>query len=417
MQNVFKTERKNGKWMLVTPEGEPFFSLGVNCVINQTFDQAHFLQVDLVEKYGGDRDWLKRFAAAKKEQIQSYGFNTLAAWHEKTYWGDHYPKTVEVRLSRFAKKVNTDWGIGFPDVFDISFRASIQKVLTECFYEKGEALLNDRGLIGYYTDNELHWWGSGGHWGSNEPGESVDVTNLVNDFIKQPPQAAGKQAWVDYLKEKYGSIEGLNAAWQSEYVDYDELLLLAVYRAEESVLHEDKLGFLKLIAETYFKTTSSMLKQFDPHRLNLGCRMVGVSTPEIVFEVAKHYVDVFSMNFYSFELPSKWLARISELTDKPMMITEFSFCAGRTAGYPLSTNGARTVLVKDQQRRAEVYDEFIKAAAALPFMVGLHWFALYDYGNPNGLIGNYGLLDLKDEPWEEFVSGVTRTNNALLQSE
>lgn len=413
MQNVYKTEQRNGRWMLINPEGEPFFSLGVNCVINQVWDQAHFMQVNLVDKYGGDRDWLKRFAASKKEQIQSYGFNTLAAWHEKTYWGDHFPKTVEVRLSQFAKKVNTDWGIGFPDVFDISFEASVQKVLTNCFYEKGEALLSDRGLIGYYTDNELHWWGSGGHWGSNEPGEGKNMTNLVNDYIKQPPQVPGKQAWVNYLQEKYNTIESLNEAWGSEYIEFDDLLHLAVYLAEETVLEEDKLGFLKLIAEKYFQTTSSLLKQYDPKRLNLGCRMVGNSTPDVVFEVMKDYVDVLSLNFYSFDLPNHLLKYISELTNKPIMITEFSFCAGRTAGYPLSTNGARTVLVRDQQRRAETYDQFVREAAKLPFMVGLHWFALYDYGNPNGLIGNYGLLDLNDEPWEEFVKGVKQTNKEI----
>lgn len=413
MKTLYRTEQRDGRWMLINPEGEPFFSLGVNCVINQVKDQCDFMQVDLVDKYGGDRDWLKRFAASKKEQIQSYGFNTLAAWHEKTYWGDGFPKTVEVRLSQFANKVNTDWGLGFPDVFDKSFPASVHKVLTDCFYEKGEALLNDRGLIGYYTDNELHWWGNAGHWGSNDPGDGVNMTNLVNDFIKQPPHVAGKQAWVQHLRDKYQTIECLNEAWDSEYIEFEDLLHLAVYRAKAEVLEEDKLQFLRLIAETYFNTTSSLLKQYDPHRLNLGCRMVGTSTPEVVFDVMKDYVDLISLNFYSFDLPNRWLAHISRMTNKPMMITEFSICAGSSAGFPLSTNGARAVIVRDQQRRAEAYDRFVREAAALPFMVGLHWFALYDYGNPQGLIGNYGLLSLKDEPWEQFVEGVKQTNEQI----
>ena len=47
-----------------------------------------------------------------------------ARWHEPYYWGNGMPKTVEIRMSRFAPKVNTDWGTGFPDVFDKKFDAS-----------------------------------------------------------------------------------------------------------------------------------------------------------------------------------------------------------------------------------------------------------------------------------------------------
>jgi len=411
---TYTTEQREGRWRLIDPQGAPFFSLGVNCVLNQYYDQTAFMQVDWVGKYGGERHWLKHFAAEKKEQIQSYGFNTLGAWHEKIYWGDHYPKTVELRLSRHAKKVNTDWGVGFPDVFDESFKASIHKVLTGCFYEKGEALLHDRGLIGYFTDNELHWWGSGGHWGDNDQEVGNHNCHLVDDYIKQASHLPGKQAWVDYLQDRYETIESLNEAWDSEYIEFDDLLHIAVYRAKESVLDRDKLGFLRKIAEVYFQTTDALLKQYDPHRLNLGCRMVGSSTPDVVFEVAKDVVDVLSLNFYGFELNKRELGRISKLAEKPMMITEFSFCAGRTAGFKLNTNGARNVIVRDQQRRAEAYDHFVREAAAMPWMIGLHWFALYDYGDPNGLIGNYGLLDLKDEPWEAFVQGVTETNEEVL---
>jgi hypothetical protein len=46
-------------------------------------------------------------------------------------------------------------------------------------------------------------------------------------------------------------------------------------------------------------------------------------------------------------------------------------------------------------------------------MVGAHWFAYYDFGNRDGLIGNYGLVDFKDEPYEAFARGVTVTNREV----
>ncbi|OXS58026.1 hypothetical protein B1A99_15460 [Cohnella sp. CIP 111063] len=409
----FTTKCVDGRWQLIDSNGKPVFSLGMNGVYNQIIDQSAWLRVDFVDKYGADANWLKRWADDKLRQVKGWGFNTLGAWHEKYYWGDGTPKTVEIRMSRFAKKANFDWGIGFPDVFDKSFKASVYKALAECFYEKGEDLLQDRGLIGYYTDNELHWWGSSGKWGDNDPDLGYQSTGLVDDYFELAPHAAGKQAWVQFIADKYGSIERLNEAWGSEYLELDDLLYIAVYRAKPNVLEEDKTGFLRRIAEVYFSTTNAALRLYDPHRLNLGCRMVGTSTPPVVLEVMKEYADLLSLNFYSFELPEKWLQAVSQMMNMPIMITEFSFCAGREAGYLKSTNGARNVLVRDQARRAEAYSAFVNRAASLPYMVGVHWFALYDYANPDGLIGNYGCLDMHDEPWEQFVAAITPVNAAL----
>ncbi|MBO9598660.1 MAG: hypothetical protein J7559_12695 [Cohnella sp.] len=413
----FRTRRADGKWQLVDPSGKPFFSLGINGVYNQLLDQSEWLEVDFVDKYGGDRYWLKRWADVQLNRLNSWGFNTLGCWHEKLYWGNGTPKTVEIRMSRYAKKANRDWGIGFPDVFDKSFKASVYKSLAECFYEKGEALLSDPGLIGYYTDNELHWWGSSGKWGDNEPDAGYESTGLVDDYFELPANAAGKRAWVSYVAKKYGTVERLNEAWGSEYSQLDDLHHIAVYRAHPDVLGEDKLEFLKLISEVYFRTTDEALKKYDPNRLNLGCRMVGTSTPPVVFEVMKDYADLISLNFYSFDLPERWLAAVSERTNLPVMITEFSFCAGRESGFLISTNGARNVLVRDQARRVEAYNAFVLEASKLPSIVGLHWFALYDYANPNGLIGNYGLLDMKDEPYTVFADGVAKTHAMLNVSE
>jgi hypothetical protein len=407
----FRTEKLGDRWLFRDGQDRPFFSLGVNCVHSTLMMKIDgFESVNVIDKYGGGGQWFDRWSTQALERMKSWGFNTLGAWHERTYWGNHEPKTVEIRCSRYSKKVNNEWGMGFPDVFDPSFTASVHKAMIECFHEKGAALRDDEGLIGYYTDNELHWWGTGGKWGSNNPGEGYNDTHLVDDYIDLPPQAPGKKAWVDFIAGKYGTIEELNHKWGAEYTDFTDLLYIGVYRADHGVLEQDKFQFLRRIAEVYFDTTSSILKQYDPNHMNLGCRMVGTGTPPVVYEVMRSYVDVISINFYSFDLPISWLESIHNLTGKPMMVTEFSFCAGREAGFLYNTNGARKVIVRNQQRRAEAYDDFVTGAAKLPFMIGAHWFAYYDFGHRDGLIGNYGLVDFMDEPYEAFTTGVTATN-------
>ncbi|MDR1541975.1 MAG: hypothetical protein LBU32_29135 [Clostridiales bacterium] len=406
----YRVEKSDGKWSLYDNNGRDFFSLGVDCVT--------VVDVDLElnnEVYTLDSQWFPRWMDVKLSEMGKMGFNTLGAWHHRHFWGNGYPKAVELRLSQHAKKVNTVWGMGFPDVFDESFDVSIHKSLIDIFHGGGASLLQDEGVIGYYTDNEIHWWGSGGYWGDNEQAErGWSNTALVDDFIGLGPEASGKKRWVRFLSEKHGSIEALNERWDSEYSSFKDLLYANRYRARPEILQMDKLEFLRLVAKTYFEKTDSILKAYDPKRLNLGCRYVGNSTPDVVLKEGSRYVDIDSFNFYSMSLPEEYLEYAYEITKKPMMITEFSYCAGREAGFLESNNGSRNVIVKSQERRAECYGAFVKSARKLPFMLGTHWFAMFDYGrNVHGLIGNYGLYDLNAKPYANFIKGVAHANQEI----
>jgi len=411
-QRFFTVAQRDGRWSFIDPDGKPFYSLGVDCVTPSSVDKT---QVDLVARYGGRGDWLEHWADAKLDQLRAMKFNTLGAWHEPLYWErTDMPKTVEIRMSRHAAKVNTTWGFGFPDVFDPSFDASIHSACTETLYRNGgKALVKDPGLIGWYTDNELHWWGASGFWGGDDQGTGTDSAELVDDYIALGADKPGKKRWVQFLRERYGSIEKLNETWDSEYASFDDLHHVLHYRARSDVFAEVKRGFLRLVAETYFQKTSAALKLYCPNQLNLGTRVVGESTPRIVLEVMGKYVDVVSFNTYSMKLPEKQLGYLHEVTGRPILLTEFAFCAGSRDGFVYNTNGANGVLVANQHRRCELYDQFVKRAAGLPFMLGTHWFAMYDYGHREGLIGNYGLLKLNDEPWAELCAAVAQTHEQL----
>lgn len=405
MKHYFSTINEDGRWSFSDCEGHRFISIGVDCVTPPDINI-----ITIAKKYGGYNEWLSKWAESKLQCVKGLGFNTLGSWHHNYYWGNGFPKTVEVRMSKYAKKVNNEWNFGFPDVFDDSFEESIQKAFIDLLGDKGKHLYDDIGLIGYYTDNELHWWGSGGYWGDDNQGGGMECTALVDDYISQDKDTAAKKAWVKFIQSQYDTIERLNDEWGSEYTDFEELLHCGFYRAKPEVLQKNKTEFLRLIAERYFQKTSEYLKKYDPCRLNLGCRFVGISTPRVVLEVMKKYVDVLSINFYNTVFPEKYLSQVYDITGKPLMITEFSFCAGKRAGFSYSTNGARSVIVKDQVRRGECYRSFLSEASTLDYVIGMHWFALYDYGHYDSLIGNYGLFDLKDNLWTDFADAVKNTN-------
>ncbi|MCD9020858.1 hypothetical protein [Cohnella silvisoli] len=410
MSKYYSLKQVNGRWTFEDGAGKSFYSLGVNCF---NYGLGIPMEEKLIGKYGGP-GWYERWAADKIDEVRGLGFNTLAAWHDNYFAKLAIPKTIEIRCSRKSKMVNNGWGgYGFPDVFDPSFAASAHDAMVETFYNKGVDLAEDPSLIGLYTDNELHWWGTSGQWGMDDPGKGKNDTNLVEDYIKLPADASGKKAWVAFLQERYHTIERLNELWAAEYEAFEDLLWIKEYRTVESVYEQDKLEFLKIIAESYFRITTEILRMYDNNHLILGCRLVGTSTPDVVLEVMGRYVDVMSVNFYSFDVPKDYLDRAYGITGKPMMITEFSFGAGRSAGFDLITNGAQLTHVRDQKRRGESYRKFVTQAARLPYMVGSHWFALYDFWDRNGLIGNYGLYDKEDRLWPEFAEAVKATHKQL----
>lgn len=404
----YTIDASGGRFTLRGRDGRPFRSLGVDCVTPDEHDVPR-----LVLPAGG-RNPAMAWGERMWELLRSAGFNTLGAWHAPVYWETDHPKTIEIRMSRTAAKVNTVWGMGFPDVFCPSFETSAHRACFAVFGGAGRRLPESDTLIGYYTDNELHWWGPTGYWGNDDRRDLGSCTEIVDDYIRLSAGRPGKRRWVAYLRDRHHTIRALNETWGSEYGDFDDLEHLEYYRADRSALQADKLDFLRLIAERYFEVTHGALRRYDTGHLNLGCRFAGTTTPDVVLEVMGRYVDAVSVNFYEMSLPVEHLTRIHALSGKPVMITEFSYCAGSQAGFTRITNGAQGVVVRDQARRGECYDGFVRAAFALPYLLGTHWFALHDYGNRDGLIGNYGLLDLEGRPYVSFLEAVARTNGGVL---
>ena len=67
--------------------------------------------------------------------------------------------------------------------------------------------------------------------------------------------------------------------------------------------------------------------------------------------------------------------------------------------------------------RARACAHCVRALARLPYFVGCHWFEYLDQaflGRHDGFeSGNSGFIDVCDNPYPEFVAGVTRANRRL----
>jgi len=399
MRAFFRTEKSQGRWWIIDTQGKKFISLGVNHVSFEG-DYAPSLKYspykeNVIKKYGGINAW----ASITAERLKKWGFNTIGAWSSPEMFNQNLVYTV---ILNFAESTGRSWLKGtFPDVFSKEFKNAVER--------RAENLCkrcrDDPLLLGYFLDNELRW---APDWRSNK--------HLLEDFLAMDPEAAGKQAAVDFLKERYqGRIENFNLVWDVSLQSFDEILCVNVtsgMKANFEMIQKDCFAFLKLVAHKYFEICVGAIKKYDPNHMVLGVRFAGYAPDEVVVECGR-FCDIISFNWYGETPPKELLEHIYELTHKPIMITEFSFKA-MDSGLP-NTRGAG-ISVATQQDRADGYERYLKAGWDLPFIVGFHWFQYCDQpkeGRFDGENSNFGLVKINDEEWEILTERIRKVNQEL----
>jgi hypothetical protein len=173
---------------------------------------------------------------------------------------------------------------------------------------------------------------------------------------------------------------------------------------------ERRMSFVYRAYEKYLAVIVAAVKKHDPNHLNLGMRFAGGRAPEQMVRASRVF-DVYSLNSYS-EVPSREaLDRAYELTGRPLLIGEFHF---GTPGRGLSA-GLRQV--KSDRERGVAYRYYVENAAAMPALIGAHWFEWADEpatGRGDGENYNIGLVDVADRPYADFLEGMKETHKALF---
>ncbi len=390
----FYTKEIDGVWWFIDPAGCAFISKGVNH-ISYTADQCPKLgyspyQRVTDKKYRFPSVWAKAVA----ENLHRWNFNTIGAWSSDLMFEQEIPYTLILNIGTQA---GGDWQSGaFPDVFSGEFHKAAQRVAKRSCKPRKE----DIHLLGYFTDNELAW---GQDWRRKQ--------SLLIDYLHFEPDAPGRREAISFLKERYEKIESLNQAWK---IEAESFKAIPSSLPDSEARKDDETAFLERIASEYFRVCREAIQEADPNHLILGCRFAGRAR-EAVLKGMKDHVDVISYNTYNYTPPRDQLDRIYRLTGKPIMVTEFSFKA-MDSGLP-NTKGAGKP-VETQQDRAHHFTSFVTELLNIPYMIGYHWFEYVDEpkeGRFDGENSNYGLVNIKDEPWEILTQEMTQTNSKIEQ--
>ncbi|MCP3933033.1 MAG: hypothetical protein GY705_28515 [Bacteroidetes bacterium] len=418
----FRTEKIDGKWWLIDPEGCLFWSHGITGVgkgaattkvagRNHYFSELpkrdsprfqfalrtaqekivsfNYTASNLYLKYG--EDWKEIYQENAHKRLKSWGMNTLGNWSDtETYMLRKTPYTVSVnfRWERVGGKLK------FPNVFHPKYKTNLKKA-----FLNHKETWNDAWCIGYFVDNELHGWGA-----------------IGNHVLISPANDNAKVELVNFLKKKYSEIAQLNGTWGTSYKSW-EALLNTTQKVKGKTASVDLLEFEKKMVDLYYQTCNEVIKENAPNKLYLGSRLHNHYYPEDlkhqrwIVPIAAKYCDVISFNRYRFA-PNDLQAHDKSI-DKPIIIGEFHFGA---LDRGMLHTGLRSV--QNQEQRGRAYYQYIKAALENPYLVGAHWFQFGEQavtGRGDGENYQIGFLDVCDTPYQETVDACRKISYQMYE--
>jgi hypothetical protein len=384
----FSTVVREGVSWLVTPAGEPFFSLGV-CVVNQGTGRAEYdparRSYAAWRHHAGATAW----ADATLARLGAWGFTTIGGWCDSgallSSPSMDFPLTPVLAAGMEA-------GVPWFDLWDPSVLARVEALVRE----KVVAVRHYPGILGYYTDNEMGWWNGA----------------LFKMTLEHPAGSGQRQRLVKLLREAYGGDwTALLRDFDGEGVDgFDGLERTGVlYLRPGGDGIRAVRRFLELVADRYYEVLSGLVRRHDPGALVLGDRYQSFYYPEVARAAARH-VDVVSTNLNAHwndgTFARFYLDTLHELCGRPIIVSEFYMAASENRSGNPNDRGFFPV-VRTQTERAEGCRTTLTALAGLPYVVGADWFQYYDEppgGRFDGENYDFGLVDIDDRPYEELVS-------------
>ena len=433
----FRTQKIDGKWWFITPEGNLFWSLGVNNIntIGMGSDtpisdrehyfetirrdklfvcppakhtyykkgKVHFLnfhKMNLSYKYGKNHE--EKYTALTLDRVKNWGVNTLGSWSEDNLVvKNKYPFTYLLRTKGApffggqsnAKLVNlSEYWHPMKDFFDPEF-----EIQTRNHYQKHAHIIRSPYCIGIFSDNEYSW-------------QKYTLLTAKRVLITPPTQYA-KIEFQKLLQAKYVNIEALNKVWKSTYKDWEDFLNTTNFVPKAKSANPDLLAFEEKYYQRYFGVCKKIIKEISPDVLYLGCRFAWYNS--LTEKVASRYCDVISYNLYRFDISDFALPKGAE--DKPIIVGEFHF--GNQDG---GMFGGGLVVCKTMQDRLNCFAKYYKGAIENPAVVGAHYFRWQDQPTTgrthDGENHSVGLIDICDTPIYDMINSFRNVAGSLYQT-
>jgi len=352
----FRTEKVDGRWWLVTPDGTLFFSVGLDVTRIMTditdgsrhpdwyqgevpADGKMAFTVWNLEKKFGKKDFAAEYYGFVLRRFDAWGLNTVGNWSAPEL-GLLSRKPYVASVLERAKGVPRHPKFHIYDLLDPDFEPRMRAAIRARFADDAALrhAAKDPMCIGFFVDNELQF-----------------------------------QKWIPEVGRE---------------------------RAEAGL-------------DLYFRVCREELAQAAPGKLYLGCRFVGFRQSGLLWRAAAKHCDVVTVNAYANSVFNISDRIFDGGEEKPILVGEFHFgCLDRGMFKP----GLAPVC--DQAERGRSYLRFVEGCLQHPRIVGCHWFQYRDQpllGRGDGEAYQIGFVDVCDRPYPEMRRAARAAGESLYE--
>lgn len=378
----------SGVWWFLSPSNKPEFLNMVTTVQPALHGRdpngAEFCSLEDASTPAALDSWAKTTI----HRLTEMGFKGVGAWSNPVLHNYDVPMTQDLNLSAWVP-ANSSL------IYSHDWSSWIEKAIIA----QTSALRDNRNLVGYFLDNEMPW-------DDQSMGPAVYFDGLsAND--------PNRQEVIGTIRSTWATPQAFNRDWNSHIANWSALDSWRELPRQAEAYQKLAQVWLGHVAETYFKTTCTLLRQHDPNHLILGVRFRG-NAPREVVGASRGQTDAQSLNYYvcDAKLDSDLFKMLSEESQQPIIVSEFSFhCLDNRSGDRNMIGFDAQVL--DQQARADGYRMFTSRLARLPYVIGADWFQWMDEP-PSGRLSdgedvNFGVVDIDDRPYEKLVRAIHDT--------
>lgn len=357
----FQVARKNGRISLMTPSGEPFFSLGVTHIVAMGAPAKG--EPDIIADQF-NRDW-SAMSSKVNENLRGWGYNS-------TGYGTPRPLGKLIPYAEGIHTADTSMYFGnnkfsYPDVFDPAWQEKVKQTLRN----KINAHKDNPNLIGFYwTDMPL--------WDLNY-GKRSGKPNWIESMKALPEGAPGRKRYEAFVAEK----------------------------GDKSSDEE----FLRLIAKTYYKVLGEETRRLAPDSIIFGERYGGVITPSFVVEEAAPWIDAVAVQPYGIDFNEAEFDRIHRASGgKGIIICDHNI-SFPTKEHP-KTMWTQLPTIEEV---AKTHAKYVNDALSKPYILGYHRCQYVDRFQSHRGVLKQGLIKSDGTPYKELVTLLAETNREILK--
>ncbi|HEX8983887.1 MAG TPA: hypothetical protein VF767_00590 [Bryobacteraceae bacterium] len=411
----YRAGKRDGRWWLITPEGNPCFYIGLNTAPaliwdrtpvtgrlpgffaelpptagvwadawgrnswggNDGVEDVSFAAANLIRKFGDN--WRQAEADLTVRRVKAWGFSGLGKWASD---GGRLPSLPVLSRAGVPNLVR------HPDIFDPAVRRRFREELARQILPRAA----DPLVVGWSVGSEM---------------DEIVTSQEIAAILKLAAAPACRALAAEALTGIYSG---------------DAACMAKAWGTDPGALHPPAADIERLrrfYARAYYRFLYETVKSVDPNHLYFGFWIVpGWWENEEDWRLIAPYCDVIGYDNYSEQFADGTLARLIRETAKPVFAGEFSF----PPTYALERGfQAYSVNAANEAESGERYAAWLDSARANPLCVGVGWFQYRD--QPVGGRGPghgpalaygesyaFGLVDVGDRPKWDLVERVRQAN-------